>query len=166
MKRKRSARGNARPPKRARGALDESNVATNPGVEHPVLQRLYHRVFSLRHYLLARLPVASKTRRRNISQLGLSDLSHGATALRGGVDFELGQLLDSTLVGVPPKAIATAQDDARDGDILNFSQQLLGSTAGATFKPGYFQQGEVGCSLYSCMSRSNANASTHSLSLP
>jgi hypothetical protein len=163
MKRKRSARDHARPPKRARDALDESTVATNPGGEHPVLQRLYQRVFSLRHYLLSRLPVASKTRRRKISQLGLSDPSHGATSSRG-VDFELGQLLDSTLVGVPPKAIVTGQDDARDGDIVSFSQQLLGSTAGATFKPGYFQQGEVGCSLFSCMSRSNANAIMHSLS--
>jgi len=75
--------------------------------------------------------------------LGLSD----ATELRG-IDFELGQLLDSTLVGLPPNAVATDRDETRDVDIVSFSQQLLNSTAGATFKPGYFQQGEVGYSAH------------------
>jgi hypothetical protein len=138
MKRKRNTHDNGRPPKSAR---DEPAIATNPGVDHPVLHRLYPQILSLRHYLLSRLPVASKTRRRKISQLGLSD-----TTELHRVDFELGQLLDSTLVGLSPKAVATDRDEARDVDIVNFSQQLLNSTTGATFKPGYFQQGEVGCS--------------------
>jgi hypothetical protein len=126
--------------KRKRNTHDDTT--TNP-VVHPVLQCFYPQILSLRQYLLLRLPIASKTRRRKISQLGLSD----AIELPR-VDFELGQLLDSTQVGLPPKAVATDQDEARDIDIVSFSQQLLKSTAGATFKPGYFQQGEVGYSAH------------------
>lgn len=118
---------------------------TNPDLDHPILHYLYPQVLSLRHYLLSRLPVASKTRRRKISQLGL--LLSNATELPR-VDFELGQLLDSTQVGLPAKALATDRDEARDVDIVSFSQQQLNSTAGATFKPGYFQQGEVGYSVH------------------
>lgn len=153
MKRKRSAHVRDRPPKRARDALDQSAFATTPGVEHPVLRRLYPEVFSLRHYLLSRLSVASKNRHRKISQLGKSDPSHHATATRG-VDIGLGKLLDSTLVGVPPTAAAASREEAakaRDGDIVGFSQQLLNSTTGGTFKPGYFQQSEVGYSNHSVL---------------
>ena len=143
MKRKRSAHVRGRPPKRARDAdaLDQSASATPRAVEHPVLQRLYPNVLSLRHYLLSRLPASSKNRRRRVSQLGKT--GHATADATRGVDIELGQLLDSTLVGLPLQPPAPKKDESRDGDLAVFSQQLPHS-AGGTFKPGYFQQSEVG----------------------
>lgn len=145
MKRKRSNCKGDRPLKRLGEASSQSTLATHSGVEHPVLRRLYTEVSSLRHYLLSRLPTSSKNRRRKISQLGLSTPSHDANATRG-VDFELGYLLDSTLVGVPPNAPAAARNEnakERDGDIESFSQQLPECATASTFKPGYFLQSEV-----------------------
>ncbi|KAF2794045.1 hypothetical protein K505DRAFT_361455 [Melanomma pulvis-pyrius CBS 109.77] len=166
MKRKRSAHVRDRPPKKARDALDQSALATTPGVEHPVLRRLYPDVFSLRHYLLSRLSVASKNRHRKISQLGKLDPSHHAAATRG-VDMELGELLDSTLVGVPPTAAHASREEAakaRDGDIVGFSQQLLNSTTGGTFKPGYFQQSEtVDFVIWRLFKRSTSHRPSHLL---
>lgn len=137
MKRERSAHVVGRPPKRARPAADQSAVATPPGVDHPVLRRLYPGVLSLRHYLLSRLPASSKYRRRRLTQLGLH---HHA---QHHLDADLAQLLDATLIGIPRTADAAGQDEAakdRARDIDTFSQQL--SSAG-TFKPGYFLQSEV-----------------------
>jgi hypothetical protein len=146
MKRKRAAHVGDRHRKRSRPASDQSAIATTPGVDHPVLRRLYPEVVTLRHYLLSRLPGTSKNRRRKISQLGLPN-PNGSPAATRGPDVELGQLLDSTLVGVPVKGDTEVPDDsadARDRDIELFSQQLPDCATGSTFKPGYFLQPEVG----------------------
>ncbi|KAF2185025.1 hypothetical protein K469DRAFT_577492 [Zopfia rhizophila CBS 207.26] len=140
MKRKRTATVGDKPFKRSREAFSQSALATTPGVDHPVLRRLYPEVVSLRHYLLSRLSSCSKNRRRKISQLGLSEPCRDATTTQS-VDVELGRLLDSTLVGVSHKTIAASRDEsARTRELESFSQQLSGST----FKPGYFLQSEVG----------------------
>ncbi|KAF2684833.1 hypothetical protein K458DRAFT_27426 [Lentithecium fluviatile CBS 122367] len=143
---KRSAHVGGRTPKRARDAADQSAPATTPGVEHPVLSRLYPHVASLRHYLLSQLPSSSKNRRRKLTQLGLQHQSQDATAPRG-IDIELGELLDSTLVGVVPKAAdEVARKEAareRDRDLESFSQQLPPGTTASTSKPGYLPQSEI-----------------------
>ncbi|KAF2710295.1 hypothetical protein K504DRAFT_481429, partial [Pleomassaria siparia CBS 279.74] len=165
MKRNPSGQVVGRPPKRARHAsLNQSVPATTPHVQHPVLQRLYPHVVSLRHYLLSRLPIASKNRRRKLSQLGKPDATAPATSnlltslTRGvgvdvdidtnidiniDIDIELGRLLDSTLVGLSTTSPTASPDKSKHGDIVNFSQQLLKSSTGGTFKPGYFQQSET-----------------------
>jgi hypothetical protein len=109
-----------------------------------VLQRLYPEVLTLRHYLLSRLLSLAKNRKRRILQLGLSG---DIPTQNKGSDHELGQLLDTTVVGVPPKAAPANPDDfakTRDREIESFSQQLSNCSTGSTFKPGYFQQSEVG----------------------
>lgn len=139
MKRKRGAQGGDRPPKRSKETLSQSAPATIPDVDQPVLQRLYPEVFTLRHYVLSRLPGSSKNRRRKISQLGQPNSE--------GVDGELAQLLDSTLIGVSPKAASATRDEihkAREKDVLTFSQQIQDCATGSTFTPGYFLQSEVG----------------------
>lgn len=152
MKRKRNApepaggRNNQRS-KKARLTSDQSPVATIASIQHPVLSRLYPEVLSLRHYLLSRLPASSrlKSRRRKLSQLGIHP-GHQDTAPRG-IDLELGELLDTTLVGVIPSSRAERPEDAarqRDGDLESFTQEVATSNGSAgTFKPGYFLHAEV-----------------------
>ncbi|KAJ4344797.1 Telomerase reverse transcriptase [Didymosphaeria variabile] len=150
MKRKRNgpepAVGRTPRSKKARLATDQSPVAT-PAIEHPVLSRLYPGVLSLRHYLLSRLPASSKlkSRRRKISQLGIHP-GQGDIAPRG-IDLELGELLDTTLVGVIPSSRAKKPEEAtreRDGDLESFTQEVAASNGSAgTFKPGYFLQAEI-----------------------
>jgi hypothetical protein len=143
MKRKRSLHGGDRSPKRPKAASSQSACATPQEVDHPVLRRLYPEVLSLRHYVLSRLPTSSKNRRRRILQLGQSNPS-------SDVDCELGQLLDSTLVGVTPKAATASRDEVirtREREIQSFSQQLSDCATGGTYIPGYFLQSEVGILL-------------------
>jgi hypothetical protein len=139
-----------RPPKRPRGTADQSLAATTPAIEHPVLNRLYPEVASLRQYLLARLPLSSKIRRRKFAQVGLHRNDQNVTA----IDVELGALLDSTLVGVLAKHVSGVENAEavreRDRDLETFSQQLSPGTTGGTFKPGYFQQAEVSYILSTC----------------
>ncbi|KAF9730455.1 telomerase reverse transcriptase [Paraphaeosphaeria minitans] len=133
--------------KKARLATDQSHAATPPAIEHPVLSRLYPEVLSLRHYLLSRLPASSrsKNRRRNLSRLGIPT-RHQDTAPRG-IDLELADLLDATLVGVVPSPRAGNPESAareRDGDLESFTQEVAASNGSAgTFKPGYFPQAEI-----------------------
>lgn len=148
-KRKRTAHAgnrNAHPKKARRAAPDQSPAATTVSVEHPVLSRLYPDLLSLRHYLLSRLPASSKLRdrRRKLSELGREHPSHGDTAPRG-IDLELGELLDSTLVGVLPcTARRQDADKERSNDLESFSQEVLAtSNSAGTFKAGYFLQAEV-----------------------
>lgn len=163
MKRKRNSHGGDRHSKQPRltttsvSPSDQSAPATPSNINHPVLRRLYPEVFTLRHYLLARLPTSSKNRRRRISQLGQNSIvPDGATTTTaadtdGGVDVELAHLLDSTLVGVPQRAVATEHreesEDTRTKDITTFSQQLSACASGSTFNPGYFLQTEVGYAM-------------------
>jgi len=152
MKRKRNAHPGGGPPKKARRPADQSAVATMAFVEHPVLARLYPDVLSLRHYLLSRLPASSKSRRRKLSQLGHQHLRDEGTAPRAD-DLELGELLDTTLVGALPTIAAEKREEAakeRDRDIESFSQQLPLTTSASTFKAGYFLQSEVSRSHSCC----------------
>lgn len=162
-KRKGNAHAGARPPKRPRQAADQSPTATPSScIQHPVLSRLYPKVLPLRHYLLSRLPAASKNRRRKIASLGILQVpdrdNNSSAPTRAPDDAELGKLLDTTLVGVVSKHVtdapaATEIAERRDEDLRNFSQHLSSSgTTGGTFKLGYFVQPEV--SHYLSMRRS------------
>lgn len=150
MKRQRSSHGSGGPrkkPRRPVRTLDQSALATTPGTDHPVLQRLYPKVLTLRHYLLAQLPTSSRGRRRRISQLGLSTVAENSTSTRH-VDTELGQLLDSALVGLFPGSSTESEEQVtreRRHDIDLFTQQRLQGATGGTFQPGYRLQSEVCC---------------------
>ncbi|KAL1595840.1 Telomerase reverse transcriptase [Paraconiothyrium brasiliense] len=149
MKRKRNVPELGRNPgsKKARLGADQSPVATPAVIEHPVLSRLYPEVLSLRHYLLSRLPTSSKlrSRRRKISQLGLH--SGQEDIAPRGIDLELGELLDTTLVGVVPISRAKGPEEAareRDKDLESFTQEVAASNGSTgSFKPGYFLQAEI-----------------------
>ncbi|KAF2810104.1 uncharacterized protein BDZ99DRAFT_304375 [Mytilinidion resinicola] len=117
----------------------QSALATPQSVVHPVLQRLYPQLHTLRQYLLSWLPASSKKRRRRIEQLGLSP---DATA-SPGEDAALGLLLDTTLIGLPKADQSEADKDALARDMESFSQQLPESTLFLSSNPGHFLQPET-----------------------
>lgn len=145
MKRKRCPNTRAASRKRKKGATAPA-AATLPSPEHPVLQRLYPQVLTLRHHLLSRLHKSAKNRRRRIAQIGLSSPAHEDEATRD-IDAQVGLLLDSTLVGSFPDAASRSVDQEakeRQRDTEAFTQQRFQGTSSGTFKPGYFMQSEVG----------------------
>ncbi len=140
-----------RPGKRLRGGSDgvgESGSATSVNcdtINHPVLSLYYPCVVTLRRYLLSKLPISSKARRRrllatgscakrsyatNVDELidGSDDDSHGA----------LPCLLDTTLVCGLERSYLV-QDQSRINDLATFSQHQSKSTAGSS-------PGRVNCS--------------------
>jgi hypothetical protein len=126
--------------------VDQSASATPAAIEQPVLQRFYPRLLTLRHYLLSVLPKSSRNRRRKLAHLGRPIASNEATATCEP-DFELGQLLDSTVIGERETAKIDVEEQLtkeRIRDIKTFTQQLSPATTGGTFEPGYFKQAEVG----------------------
>lgn len=147
MKRKRSAHNCAGVRKKAKGADDQSTKATTVNATHPVLQRLYPEVLTLRQYLLSRLPSSSKNRYRKLSQLGHA-IPAGDKNTADDLDNAVVQLLDSALVCNPgvqlEKDKTTSITEEREKDIEVFTQQRSQSTPGGTFKPGYYRQSEVG----------------------
>ncbi|KAH7401802.1 hypothetical protein DE146DRAFT_631094 [Phaeosphaeria sp. MPI-PUGE-AT-0046c] len=143
MKRKRTSNTGAVARKKPKGPPTPA-AATPSSPGHPVLQRLYPQVLTLRHHLLSRLHKAAKNRRRRIAQLGLSPPTHQDESTRD-IDAQVGLLLDATLVGCFPDAESKSVDQEareRQRDTDTFTQQRSQGTFGATFKPGYFMQSE------------------------
>ncbi|KAI0508419.1 hypothetical protein F5B22DRAFT_405289 [Xylaria bambusicola] len=64
---------------------------------HPVLSQYYPHVQSLREYVIAQLPPASRIRRRKISAVGIINMSRNAHL--SDTERSLGTLLDTTLIG-------------------------------------------------------------------
>jgi telomerase reverse transcriptase len=145
MKRKRASCASGGSRKKARRA--DPAAAAPSGPDHPVLRRLYPQVHTLRQHLLSRLPKSSKGRRRRISQLGLTTPAQDDSASTHDIDVQVGQLLDSALVGcfpdAQPKNIEYEAKE-RDREFEHFTQQRSQSVSGGTFKSGYFRQSEVG----------------------
>jgi hypothetical protein len=145
MKRKCTSSHSGGPRKKAH-LVNQSANATPASIKQPVLQRFYPQLLTLRHYLLSVLPTSSKSRRRKLAQLG-RPIAVESTPATCGLDVELGQLLDSTVIG--GRATAKKEDEEqltreRNKDIETFTQRLSPVVTENTFKPGYFLQSGVG----------------------
>ncbi|KAH9860521.1 hypothetical protein J1614_011852 [Plenodomus biglobosus] len=169
MKRKHTNDATVMPRKKARRATDllgQSASATPPGVDHPVLRRLFPRVLTLRHYLLSQLSNSSKSRRRRIAQIGQSTSALDATS-KQPIDEELGRLLDTALVSTGTVASAETFEQItkeRNRDIEIFTQQRSQGTSGGTFKPGYHLQSEtVDFVIWCLFKRSTTHKPSHLL---
>ncbi|CEJ86084.1 hypothetical protein VHEMI04004 [[Torrubiella] hemipterigena] len=84
-------------------------------VRRDLLELRFTHVKTLREYLLCKLPVSSRLRRRKIAQLGLE-------AACGGTEYTLSQLLDTCLVGF--RVLHQHEDTARWASWLSFSQKV------------------------------------------
>jgi telomerase reverse transcriptase len=107
----------------------------DPAVRQALLAQYYRRVFSLREYLLSKLPAASKIRRKKILKL---------ENLGGAKDQSaLAQFLDGTLVGVLKDDEVSQEERLRQW--TSFSQRM--DTSNSTFAnlsgTGLFSQSEV-----------------------
>ncbi|KAL3494554.1 hypothetical protein BJX62DRAFT_33991 [Aspergillus germanicus] len=82
---------------------------------HPVISQYYRQVVTLRQYILQRIPISSKGRRRRIAAIQ-SDSTHSGTN-----EERIAHLLDTTLVGVWTE-IPLAQSEERRRDFIAYTQ--------------------------------------------
>ena len=129
------------PPKR-----QKIHEVDSPSTQHSVLRQYYPKTLNLRDYLLTELPTSSKSRRRRINSISRNAETHGQedrNDLRRKsntyIDWELAQLLNSTLVGI---GIAYEPRQLWTKDFEIFSQHLA-STAASSWAEGTTSQPEV-----------------------
>lgn len=135
-KRKRTKHGIEGDPKRQR--IFGNPNGKDPVVKHAVLSQCYPQVFTLRDYLLFKLPATSKARRKKVLNLGRKQ------SLEDGKDWSaLSTFLDLTLIGVMRNNEGSPKD--RIQQWTSFSQKV--DTSNSTFAnlsgTGNFSQTEV-----------------------
>jgi len=107
----------------------------DPVVKHAVLAQYYPQVFTLREYLLSKLPATSKVRRKKIVSVGKKPQSDGITD-------DLASFLDRTLIGVLKYKDASPEERLKQW--ATFSQRLDTSDSDLTNLSGIeFSQSEV-----------------------
>ncbi|KAL2133055.1 hypothetical protein VTI74DRAFT_2994 [Chaetomium olivicolor] len=104
-----------RPPKHVKRA----HVTRDAVVEHELLSQYYPETQTLRQYVLAKLPVSSRIRRRKIASAGLP--KSGSEKLLTEDEIALGELLDSTVVACRHQT--EADSDLRWEQWVAFSQK-------------------------------------------
>ncbi len=123
-------------------------------VEHPTFCLYYHRVLTLRNYLLASLPASSRSRRRLITSVGsYNRYNAGKSRKKSSIGTEcpnqdvldgeicLATLLDNTLVCAvhnEPRMLK----ESREKDFASFSQQT-NLTVGSSTEEGLTTISEV-----------------------
>lgn len=114
----------------------------HPYPTHPVISLYYRDVYTLRQYLLCRLPVSSKLRRRRIASLGVdstptinvgsgSSSTTTTAAPAAPAVSQLVDLLDTTLVGIlkqPSPKLASERQQAYRAFTQSQSRSILVST--------------------------------------
>ena len=108
-------------------------------VTHPVLEKYYHNVTSLRDYLLAALPSTSKHRRQVLKRR--SHLSFETEGLSNPVSCAYA-LLDEVFV-CSTKEAGDAEARIEPADRLHFSQQYAVSSGGTPSRSQLPSQAEV-----------------------
>jgi hypothetical protein len=142
-KRKCRGQGKAEETANKRCKLSEGKPGKENVVKDSLLSQYYHKVLTLREFLLWRLPSSSKVRRKRVASIGChgQQSKHAVKSELGGVTLE--HHLDNTLVGV------LEQDETERGkstkDRLSFSQMVNGSKVGdrSGIEELWFDQSEV-----------------------
>ncbi|KAK3383007.1 hypothetical protein B0T24DRAFT_30151 [Lasiosphaeria ovina] len=142
-----------RPSKRAKKGADKSK---DQAVNHVLLSQYYSETETLRAHVLARLPVASRVRRKKISLMGRGP-SSPARASCTDEELALGNLLDSTIVATrrviepepePEPEPGAGKPDHRWEQWVSFSQRGGGEdksyvTLSDGLRGSVFSQSEV-----------------------
>jgi telomerase reverse transcriptase len=117
-----------------------------PIIKHALLAHYYPHIFTLREYLLRRLPHTSKIRRKKILSIGRNADAE--------LEEELGKFLDQTLIGESVCLEVSRQE--RWSQWVSFSQK--GDDSVSTLvnlnSPGVFSQSEVPSPFSQAKSRS------------
>lgn len=133
MKRKRKSHN-------ARGSTKRQRTDGNhqPPVT-PLLEQYYDGVYSLRTYLVSRLPKTAKKRRKRLSRYGLQPTQDESILVEQGVV----ELLDSIIVGTAG-CIPLEDPDQLDADISAYTQQVSETDISVSPSAGRLGQSEVG----------------------
>jgi hypothetical protein len=124
-KRKCGGQGKAGETANKRCRLSEGKSEGENAVKDSLLPQYYHKVLTLREFLLWRLPSTSKVRRKRVASVGCRG-QQSKHVVKGALEeITFGRHLDSTLVGV------LEQDEIEKGkstkDRLSFSQMVNSS---------------------------------------
>jgi telomerase reverse transcriptase len=134
-KRKRSRPNHGLGSDQKRQKISEASSRKDSVVKEALLAQFYPQVFSLREYLISKLPPNSKVRRRKILSVGKNPDSEA--------DQKLSEFLDQTLVGVAKHQGVSQAERWRQW--TTFSQKADESTPFANLSgAGLFSQSEVG----------------------
>lgn len=152
-----SVQGPAKRPRRSRrrqrgqGEGEGADAETAPGIDHPAISPYYHQVLSLRHYLLAKLPPSSRSRRRRLGHLGRThrDGKTGQGREEARADHQLvdePQLaahLDSTVVGVSEPLTPLVNGARVDRALFSQPRSILTGVSSDSVGAGVCLQVEV-----------------------
>ena len=124
-------------PLRKRRKFDGVDATGLRGIEHGTLQLFYSNIFTLRQYMLSRLPVSAKKRRHRLAFLGSQPIEQESSqsSILGARVFKdaasslsreralsnVASVLDSTYVCPKRDVIQHSQDDF-EKDFISFSQ--------------------------------------------
>ena len=130
---------------------NSSGLVAPHTVQHPTLRLYYSHVYTLRDYLLSRLPTStSKARSRRLATVGLEANKLAASQNHDGSENpivpkeskqQLATLLDKTLVCLNDNP-STLRLESAETDFIAFSQQSCLSP-GSSFEKGTTPQSEV-----------------------
>jgi hypothetical protein len=135
---------------RKKARMEAGDGSSRQALEHPTLRLYYRQISTLRSYLISKLPLSAKSRRRKVETAGIvkpqpedqgriagggsSGPASGAPHLPDELDrhsqTRLAALLDDTLV-CTPEGSQVGRKESRDRDWMDFSQQAnisVGST--------------------------------------
>ena len=107
------------PTKKERVDAKSDQKPASSQVQHSVLNQYYSEVLTLRNYVLSKLPVTSRLRRRKVTAVGIRNKSSNSTL--SDIEHSLGALLDHTLVGIRDES--HSPEENRLEDWKNFSQK-------------------------------------------
>jgi len=148
MKRKRKNSKTCLEPPSKRAKAHVTPLDTGSTVCHPVLQRFYPHVLTLRHYLLSKLSPTSKRRRRLLEHIGHVP-NQVIEELKSGSIDALRELLDGIVVGFHSTLTPEKDNQGRIKELQQFSQ-LSASTAGFPSSKRGTSQSEVRLSVLFC----------------
>jgi telomerase reverse transcriptase len=124
--------------------LPGSNQSNEEVVKHSLLSQYYNEVLTLREYLVSKLPVSSKVRRKKVNSIGRSRqyTGNGDEA----AEARIGRYLDETLVGQIHTSVHSPSHE-RLKEWTSFSQRADVSemTVGGS---GEFCQSEVSVPMF------------------
>ncbi|KAG8525371.1 uncharacterized protein KY384_009015 [Bacidia gigantensis] len=154
----------ARKRKRTSRASDDGNASASqrkkvkvshglkelPNVHHPTLSLYYNHIWTLRSYLLSRIPTTSKIRRRKLATAGLREAGDPQYEERrkGSTQdplssndstqklIRLATVLDHTLIGATQNAVPEYSCEERRKDLETFSQQACTAATSSLVEGG------------------------------
>ncbi|KAL4990387.1 hypothetical protein BDW68DRAFT_40668 [Aspergillus falconensis] len=117
-----------------RSSTNDNQAADASEICHPVISLYYRQVVTLRQYILQRIPLSSRARRRRIAAVGGNDAAKDCPTSVPKREKDLADLLDTTLVGIL-KELPPIHGEKRRREFIAFTQAQLTTQAGTNTGP-------------------------------